>query len=446
MNKLSRIILTAAVFVFLFAFTALADGWTQDASGRWQYLKNGVPVYNEWQTDAKGDYFYLGGDGYMMVSSFVDGDRYVDATGRMVVGRWYQIDNKWYYFEGTGRMVAGKKRLIDNLWYYFGEDGVMITGWYTDGTDWYYGDTTTGGNLITSAWKQMEAAPDSGADSSSDDSGLSWFYFQPSGKASKAYETDYKEYVIDGKRYAFDQYCRMRTGWVKLEDTNPVVAGLKFYHTDNTMGTYGAAHTGWLSAYVPEAIDNSGEVRWFYFDSKGRPEYGTVVNSGGKKALMANLKKIAKNGTSYSYLFNEKGNPCYGLRRVVLADGTETSMYLGNSSQCCLQKNVTSITEEGGSTCKYSFTSTGYGLSGVKGHYLYYKGKVQKADEGGLAYYTVAGTTYLVNQAGYVLCNYNSSKDPNSVEYRSDSVGRRNGGTAGVSTCEEPGFTEDENY
>lgn len=445
MKKFLRIALLTALLTAVMAIVALADGWTQDASGRWQYLRNGSPVYNEWQKDSNGDYFYLGSDGYMCVSSFVDdGSKYVDSTGRMVRNTWQQVDGNWYYFEGTGRMVSGKKRLIDNLWYYFSDDGVMQTGWYTDGTDWYYADISSGGHLLTSCWKQLEPAEDSGAESSTDDYCTNWFYFQASGKAARASETDYKEFVIDGKRYAFDTYGRMRIGWVKLEDTTPVIAGYKFYHTDTSIGTYGAAHSGWLSAYVPEGVDSSEEVCWYYFNTKGVPEYGESVDSNGKKALKANLKRIAKNGTSYSYLFNENGNPTYGLQRVITDDGTETSMYLGTSSQCCLQKNVTSITESDG-TWKYYFTSNGCGLTGVKNRYLYYKGKVQKALDDSYAYYTVNGETYLVNKTGYILYNHNSKKKADEVEYRSDATGHRDGGTASVSTLTEPEYTSDEN-
>lgn len=442
MKKFSRILIMAALLAATSAVTALADGWTQDANG-WRYYKNNVPVYNEWQTDANGDYFYLGSDGYMAVNSYVDDDRYVDSTGRMVKNAWRQIDNKWYYFEANGRKVAGKKKLIEDYWYYFEEDGAMHTGWYSDGTDWYYCDPNAGGHMTVSCWKKLEPAEDMNATADIDGDGTFWFYFQSSGRVTRATETEYREASIGGYRFAFDQCGRMKTGWVRLDsNAAPVISGFKYYNDTDQLGVFGAAHTGWLSAYVPEAVSASGEVEWYFFDTKGTPVYGTVVSSNGGDALRASLKTIPKNGVAYSYLFNEKGNPVYGLQRVILDDGTQTSMYFGTKTQSCLQKNVTSITEADGTTWKYLFTTAGYGYTGVKNRYLYYKGKVQKAVDDTMSYYTVNGETYLVNQAGYVLYNYNRSKKAGEVEYRSDSSGRKDGGTAGVSTLIEPEYND----
>jgi len=441
MKKFSRILITAAILTAAFTVTSLADGWTQDSKG-WQYLKNNVPVYFEWQTDANGDYFYLGGDGYMVSNSFVDDDRYVDSTGRMVKNCWRQIDGRWYYFEANGRKVAGKKKLIENFWYYFEDDGGMHTGWYNDGTDWYYCEPGAG-HMVVNCWKRLEPAEDMDSAENDVGDGSFWFYFQSSGRVTRSTDTQYREAAIGGFRFAFDQCGRMQTGWVRLDsNASPVIAGFKYYNDTEQLGTYGAAHTGWLSAYIPEAVSNSGEVNWFYFDTKGCPAYGTVVNANGKDALKASLKTIPKNGIAYAYLFNEQGNPVYGLQRVVLDDGTQTSMYFGTKSQCCLQKNVTSITEADGSTWKYMFNNSGYGYTGVYNHYLYYKGKVQKATEDTMAYYTLGGETWLVNQAGYVICNYNRSKDPDEVDYRSDSSGKRDGGTAGVSNLIEPEYND----
>ena len=440
MKNFFRIVLIAAVLTAVTGLTALADGWTQDSKG-WQYLKNGQPVFCEWQTDANGDYFYLGGDGYMVTSSFVDEDRYVDSTGRMVKNAWRQIDNKWYYFEATGRMVVGKKKLIENLWYFFDETGVMRTGWYNDGQDWYYCDPNSGGHMAVSTWKKLEPAEDMASPTGdAADADAYWFYFQASGKVTRASETNYKETVIGGARYAFDQCGRMQTGWVMLSEAEPAIAGMKYYNDSEQLGTYGAAHTGWLSAYVPAQISDSGEVQWYYFDTKGVPVCGEVVGSGSKRALKLSLKKISKNGTTYSYLFNDKGNPVYGLQRVILDDGTETSMYFGSKSQCCLQKNTTSVTEADGTTWKYLFTASGYGFTGIKNRYLYSKGKLQRAVDETFAYYTVDGETYLVNQGGYIVYNYNKNKAPGEVEYRSDATGHKDGGTAPVSRLLEPEY------
>ena len=120
-------------------------------------------------------------------------------------------------------------------------------------------------------------------------------------------------------------------------------------------------------------------------------------------------------------------------------------MYFGTKNQSCLQK-ATSVVEGDGTTWRYAFTSSGYGITGVKNGYLYNKGKLQKAQEGTLGYVKVAGKTYLINNAGYVVKNYNKSKKADEVEFRSDANGYRDGGTAGVEETLEPVYNTDEDY
>ena len=441
MKRFAKIMILAAAISMALASAAFAE-WAKDEKG-WKYLENGQPVYNQWKQDSAGDYFYLGYNGYMVTDAFVDDDRYVDATGRMVRGRWIQIKEKWHYFEATGKMVSGKKKQISGQWYYFDYDGTMVTGWYNDGTDYYYCDAEVGGHMVTNAWKKLAPSSDMNISRKMEDDndGTYWFYFQNSGKACRASDTDFKEFSIEGVRYAFDTNGVMQTGWVKLEDREPAIAGYRYYNNDKSLGTYGAAHTGWLSAYPPEG---NGDVQWYYFDNKGVPTYGSKIPSNNNaEAYAANFKKIAKNGTTYTYLFTEKGNPVYGLVQVRNGNGGFTSMYFGSKSQSCLQK-ATTVVEGDGTTWQYAFNAQGYGLSGPHNNYLYYKGKLQKATDDKLAFIKVDGTTYLVNASGYLVKNYNKNKQPGDVEYRSDASGIRDGGTAAVSETIEPEYQEQE--
>ncbi|MDO4488476.1 MAG: hypothetical protein Q4B67_05265 [Eubacteriales bacterium] len=447
MKRFDRVLITAIVLTFAISLVSFATGWEQNENG-WRWIdSNGTPIYNEWKPDSNGDYFYLDGNGYMAKETFVDNERYVDASGRMVKNRWMQHENKWYYFDQSGKMVTNKKRLIEDQWYFFDYDGTMITGWHSDGDDWYYCNGEAGGHLITNAWKKLEPAEGMIFDQTNNvsDEGVYWFYFQSTGKAARATDTDYKEFAIAGEKYAFDRSGRMVTGWTKLADTTPVIAGYKYYNDTSSIGTYGAAHTGWLSAYAPDGTENGGEVQWYYFDTKGVPVYGKKTTSNnGATAYEANFKKITKNGTTYTYLFNDLGNPVYGLVQVKGTDGAFTSMYFGTKTQSCLQKGASTIVEGDGTTWKYHFTSAGYGYTGIYNNCLYYKGKLQKALDDSSAYYTVNGTTYLVTQAGALRKSYNKTKKANEVEYRSDSSGIRDGGTAGVSPLIEPEWTVQE--
>ena len=71
-------------------------------------------------------------------------------------------------------------------------------------------------------------------------------------------------------------------------------------------------------------------------------------------------------------------------------------------------------------------------------------GKLQKATDDTYAYYTVNGTTWLVNKSGSIVKNHNKRKDPYDVEYRSDSSGHRDGGTESESELDEPEFVTTE--
>ena len=448
MKKLITISALAAAFALSLSAAAFADGWAKE-NNQWVYYQNGIKVTNDWRTSADGGYYYLDSYGNMLVNSFVDYERYVDADGRMVTAAWRQIDGKWYYFDTNGKLIRNKSKQINGVYYFFDYEGCMSTGWVEDDSgDWYYCDPGDG-HRITSAWKKLEPdesmAIDYSEESTINEDGTYWYYFQSSGKMTRADSSEYKEAVINGARYAFDEYGRMTTGWVKLNDTTPAIAGWKYYNDSTSLGTYGAAHTGWLSAYPPENADLGSDVAWYYFDSRGVPYHGTDVGSGDDdETLVAKFRRLTINGKTNTYLFNEYGNPVYGLRKVYRSNGTVTSMYFGTKQESCLQLGEKNITEADGTVSVFHFESNGYGTNGVKNGRLYYMGKLQKAYDDTYAYYTVNGTTWLVNKSGNVVKNHNRRKDPTDVEYRSDSSGHKDGGTESDSELNAPEFVTTE--
>ena len=449
MKKWMMVPVLAAAAVLSFSAAAFADGWTKE-NNQWVYYQNGYKVTNDWRTRADGGYYYLDGSGIMAANRFIDYERYVDADGRMVTSAWRQIDGKWYYFDSNGKLIREKSKQINGVYYYFNYDGYMETGWVEDGSgDWYYCDPSDG-HRITGMWKHLEPSQDMNIDDSNNSSaivndGTYWYYFQNNGKMTKGDAGGYKEATINGARYAFDEYGRMTTGWVKLSDTDPAIAGWKYYNDSTNLGIYGAAHTGWLSAFPPEDQGLGSDVVWYYFDNKGVPYYGTDVSlSDDDEALLAKFKRLNQNGKSNAYLFNAYGNPVYGLRKVVRTNGIATSMYFGTKQESCLQLGEKSITEADGTVSTFHFESNGYGTNGVKNNKLYYMGKLQKAVDDTYAYYTVNGTTYLVNKAGTVVKNHNKRKDPNDCDYRSDANGHRDGGTETESELLAPEFVTTE--
>lgn len=451
---MKKIYISAITMFLLFSLTmtVYALGWTQE-NGTWVYYDDNGKVTNTWERSGTG-YYYLGADGNMVTNSFID-DRYVDSDGRAVTSTWRQIDEKWYYFDTGGNMVQGTGKAINGNYYYFDYDGAMLTGWIQDENgEWYYYDTSDG-HRVSSAWKQLESPEDVGQDTSTNyeglynsenDTNVYWFYFRSNGKPASADDTnDFKEYTIGSERYVFDMYGRMCTGWIKLTEADsdtPLIAGYKYYNDDESLGTYGAAHVGWLSAYPPsgDGLSVSNDVVWYYFDARGVPYYGEI--SEDYETLTASLKRITRNGVTNSYLFNQFGNPVYGIRRVKRGN-TITSMYFGTRQECCLQYGETRITEADGTVSTFLFTNSGYGVTGPYDGKLYYMGKLQTLDSGSIGYVQIpGGDTYLIYASGRLRTNYNKRYDKYTKDFKSDSAGRDDGGLEAGSAqiAEEPAF------
>ena len=115
------------------------QGWVKEGSS-WYYFNQGIMVRNAWQ----GNY-WLGLDGRMAISSWVDNNRYyVGSDGVWVKGAqkqeekkqgWVKEGNSWYYYNQGER--------TKNAWvgsYWLGSDGKMVTGAWVDNGRYYVGD------------------------------------------------------------------------------------------------------------------------------------------------------------------------------------------------------------------------------------------------------------------------------------------------------------------
>lgn len=192
--------------------------------------------------DAEGHMLY----GWTLADDHTQKDdekqRWIDATyyfngwndGHAQTG-WAQItveDNSdethdyWFYFNGDGEKQAGKRKKINGVYYVFAEDGHMIDEWAIQegGTTWSDAlatDSTTNeivylngdGAQRKNTW--VYAIPDEKwiPDDYEDDN-YRWFY---TGKDGKLVSDTTKK--INGKTYAFDNYGRMKTGFVKINGT-----------------------------------------------------------------------------------------------------------------------------------------------------------------------------------------------------------------------------------
>ena len=120
------------------------NGWIKEGSA-WYYYENGELVRNKW---ISGKY-WLGADGRMATSSWVDNGRYyVDSNGVWVKDAkkpetaksvekkqgWVKEGNTWYYYENG---ILARSKWAGNYW--LGADGKMATNAWVD-NDRYYVD------------------------------------------------------------------------------------------------------------------------------------------------------------------------------------------------------------------------------------------------------------------------------------------------------------------
>ena len=164
------------------------QGWVQ-SGGAWYFYHQGQIVRNAWV----GSY-WLGADGKMVTSAWVDNGRYyVGANGVWVKDAkkpeapkpvekkqgWVKEGNTWYYFEngsvarnkwiGSTYWVGADGKMATSAWvdngrYYVGVNGAWVKdakkpeaekpvekkqGWAKEGTAWYYYHQ---GQIVKNAW------------------------------------------------------------------------------------------------------------------------------------------------------------------------------------------------------------------------------------------------------------------------------------------------------
>ena len=137
------------------------QGWVQNGSA-WNYYYQGNIVRNAWI----GSY-WLGADGRMATSSWIDGGRYyVGANGvwdktvkkqeapkpEVKKNGWVKEGNTWYYYENG---ALARNKWISNT-YWVGADGKMATSSWVDGGRYYVG---ANGAWVKDAKKPEAAKP-----------------------------------------------------------------------------------------------------------------------------------------------------------------------------------------------------------------------------------------------------------------------------------------------
>ena len=120
------------------------NGWVKEGN-TWYYFDNGTLARNKWISST----YWVGADGKMATSSWVDGGRYyVGSNGAWVKDAkkpeaakpvekkqgWVKEGNAWYFFY--------QGQITKNAWvgsYWLGSDGKMATSSWVDGGRYYVG-------------------------------------------------------------------------------------------------------------------------------------------------------------------------------------------------------------------------------------------------------------------------------------------------------------------
>ena len=206
-------------------------------------------------------------------------------------------EDYWFYFNGDGEKQSKKRKKINGVYYVFADDGHMVDEWavkQADGTWSELNYEATGNNAKNIAYLNGDgsqrkntwvwAIPDEdwiSKDYDNDD--YRWFYVGKDGKL-----TVNQTKKINGKTYAFDEYGRMKTDFVKASTTSVDFVcdhdaytaaewidldldGVKYFSSDAEKD--GAMKTGYQN------IELADDTYQFYFQKNGeaKTQYDTKI-------------------------------------------------------------------------------------------------------------------------------------------------------------------------
>lgn len=216
----------------------------------------------------------------------------VSAASIVSARGWVQQGGNWYYQNADGDFVTETMQNSNNSKFYLGEDGAMVTDYfledYGDGSNCYYFGSN--GAMVTNTWVAIDPALVSNQGDYVPT--VYWYYFGATGKATKASDNasgGVKKVTIDGKKYAFNNYGQMLTGWIdnagmiiSEDEDDPFNNAVYYAGGDND----GVLRSGWLTYYDGASGSIRGgafedrAVLYFYFNPSNNVKVGIDREDG----------------------------------------------------------------------------------------------------------------------------------------------------------------------
>ena len=281
---------------------------------------------------------------------------------------WKSVNSEWVYTDNNGNNVTSAWRTDNGESYYLGEDGYMIRNTLLeDNGNYYY--LRNGGQMLKNGWRFLENPSWQGDDKVGD---ASWYYFDNNGRALRTTGDTVKVSDINGKKFAFDQYGRMLTGWIteageNLSDESDWASAL-YYGDGEGDGSLVTNAWVYISVKDDDNEDDNEPTYHFYFSSNGKKVKATDKTIGNVKYTFDD-RGVAQD----SWVKDSKGAYKY------YGDEDEPKLHTG-WFQAVPSKDLNSEDHESGTTHWYYANS---------------KGEIYRND-----CKTIDGKSYLFNSAG----------------------------------------------
>ena len=453
---------------------AAARGTWMLVDGEWYcYDSNGDP-YEDTFCVSNGKDYYVGEDGMLVRSSWVDydGDMYfVNSAGQKITSDWRlttpyddeDAEEEWYYFQTSGKMATNKKIVYKGNTYFFNADGKMLTGWVTaDGTDvvneestidkdyTFYADET--GARVETDWI-LTVEP--GTEEDDADADYYWYYLLSSGKVATG-----KRNNIKGQTYLFDAEDHMMlSGWVRGttdSDGKTTYESIDSedspYQIENATGENGEKYSyyycggaddghvkkdKWIKTWRPAdtyEADEDVSQYWYWIEKDGKIYVPSTSDAekvsaekwkleDGELVWKANYDSVTKKKVnSKDYFFNENGEMLSEFLYVMESskDLKKGLYYFGGSDDGSMKTGAETIKDDNLDSFKFYFETKGenkgVGITGNKSNKLYYKGHMVAAQD-----YRYQPVVITVGDEEYTfIVNSNGTIQHSTVEYKED--------------------------